>query len=390
MEENFNEDEFFKEIDQFEKQEKKDNSRTDQQNTDQPQKRNRYKKKVYPKKPRPTEPESKVDQKEKPQRPKNFKQKKVYSRNKITVIVPLLNEEESLPELILHIEEVLDAHSPNNYEVIFIDDGSTDKSWEVIKQINQRNNKCRGIRFRRNFGKSAALSVGFKEARGDVIITMDADLQDDPSEIPNLVAKLNEGFDLVSGWKKKRRDPITKTIPSRFFNFVTSTVSGVKLHDHNCGLKAYKREVCKTLNLYGEMHRYVPALASWEGFKVAELAVKHHPRRYGKTKFGLSRYMKGYLDLITVLFTTRYLKRPLHFFGTFGTLFALIGFIIDAWLTVEWFLNKTSLSNRPLALLGVAMIIVGVQFISLGLIGELIAKNSNQNVTYGIQEKIGR
>jgi glycosyltransferase involved in cell wall biosynthesis len=305
----------------------------------------------------------------------------------LSIVIPLFNEEESLPELTIQLENELRRINNNRYEVIFVDDGSTDNSWNVIKQIHSRNPRFRGIRFRRNFGKSAALSAGFSKSRGAVIITMDADLQDDPSEIPAMISKLKEGYDLVSGWKKKRHDPITKTIPSRFFNFVTSLTSGVKLHDHNCGLKAYRRDVVKSLQVYGEMHRYLPALANWQGFKVTEIPVKHHSRRYGKTKFGFSRFIKGYLDLLTVLFTTRYFKRPLHFFGTFGTIFTLIGFALDAYLTVEWVMKKTALSNRPLALLGIALIIVGVQFISMGLIGELVIKNSDRN-DYSIKEII--
>ncbi len=306
----------------------------------------------------------------------------------VSVIIPLLNEEESLPELALQLENVLKKAAHNRYEVIMIDDGSTDESFNVIKQINQRNRRFRGIRFRRNYGKSAALSVGFSMAQGMVVITMDADLQDDPNEIPKLMAKLREGYDLVTGWKKKRHDPISKTIPSKFFNFVTSMTSGLKLHDFNCGLKAFKRNVVKSLQVYGEMHRYLPALTHWQGFKVTEIPVTHHPRRYGKSKFGISRFIKGFLDLLTILFTTRFVKRPLHFFGTFGALFVLIGFGVDLWLTIEWFMKKTALSNRPLALLGVALIIVGVQLISMGLLGEMIAKNSYEKANYQIAERI--
>ena len=217
---------------------------------------------------------------------------------------------------------------------------------------------------------------------------MDADLQDDPAEFKSMINKLNQGYDMVSGWKKKRYDPITKTIPSRLFNFVTSIVSGVKLHDFNCGIKVYKRDVVKSLQVYGEMHRYLPALAHWDGFKVAEVPVKHHPRRYGKSKFGFSRLVKGYLDLLTFVFTTRYLKRPLHFFGTIGSVFALSGFALDIYLSIEWFLGKTYLTNRPSVLLGLALIFVGVQLISLGLIGELIAKNSLNKKNYHIKERL--
>lgn len=326
----------------------------------------------------------------------NTKSKKFRYHNEninypeISVIIPLLNEEDSLPELSLLLEEELGQITKGKYEVIFIDDGSTDSSFNVIKTINNRNNRFKCIRFRRNYGKSAALSVGFQKCRGKIVITMDADLQDDPKEIKNLVEKIKEGYDLVSGWKKVRHDPISKTLPSKFFNFVTSTVSGIKLHDFNCGLKAYKRSVVKTIKIYGEMHRYIPALAHWEGFKVTEIPVKHHPRIYGKSKFGLSRFIYGFLDLLTVLFVTRYFKRPLHFFGSTGTALSLFGLIINLYLTYEWWVGKTYLSNRPLALFGIALIIVGVQFISMGLIGEMLVKNfisSNPN-NYSIKQYI--
>ncbi len=306
----------------------------------------------------------------------------------ISVVIPLLNEDESLPELVVLLKETLSVVAHDKYEVIFIDDGSTDNSFEVLRKIHQKDNRFKAIRFRRNYGKSAALAVGFAEAKGDIVITMDADLQDDPKEIPHLIAKLNEGYDLVSGWKKKRYDPIHKTIPSRFFNYVTSTVSGIKLHDFNCGLKAYRKEVVKTLQVYGEMHRYLPALSHWDGFRVTEIPVTHHARRFGKSKFGFSRFFKGFLDLLTVLFTTRYVKRPLHLFGTVGTLLALVGFGTDLYLTIEWALGRTSLSNRPLALFGVALIIVGVQLISFGLIGELLVKNFQKNVEYSVRERL--
>ena len=217
---------------------------------------------------------------------------------------------------------------------------------------------------------------------------MDADLQDDPAEIPNLISKLKEGYDLVSGWKKIRHDPISKTLPSRFFNFVTSKMSGLKLHDFNCGLKAYRREVIKTVQVYGEMHRYIPALAKWEGFRCTEIPIKHHERRYGKSKYGFSRFIKGFLDLITIVFTTRYFKRPLHFFGTIGTILALLGFGTDLYLAIEWFMDNTYLSNRPLALFGIALIIVGVQLFSFGLIGEMYVKNSLEKANYSIRERI--
>ncbi|MBS1561944.1 MAG: glycosyltransferase family 2 protein [Bacteroidetes bacterium] len=307
---------------------------------------------------------------------------------KVSVVIPLLNEEESLPELSRQLEQVLDRITRSNYEVIFVDDGSTDRSYDVIRDIHARNQKFKAIRFRRNYGKSAALAVGFAEVTGDIVITMDADLQDDPNEIPALISKLDEGFDLVSGWKRKRHDPWHKTIPSKLFNAVTSMMSGIKLHDFNCGLKGYRREVVDTVQVYGEMHRYIPALAHWEGFRVTEIPVLHHSRKYGTSKFGASRFLKGFLDLLTVMFTTRYVKRPLHFFGTVGSLFAVVGFATDLYLVIEWFMGLTSLSQRPLALFGVAMIIVGVQLISIGLIGELIVKNSLETQRYSIRERV--
>jgi glycosyltransferase involved in cell wall biosynthesis len=306
----------------------------------------------------------------------------------LSVIVPLLNEEESLPELTEHILKGISIADIGTYEIIFIDDGSTDNSFSVIKQLKEKHKYIHCIRFRRNYGKSAALAVGFQRSKGKYVITMDADLQDDPAEIPNLIKKLREGFDLVSGWKKKRYDPITKTIPSKFFNWVTSLVSGVKLHDFNCGLKAYRSAVVKSLHVYGEMHRYLPALAHFDGFKVTEIEVHHHPRKYGTTKFGLSRFIFGFLDLLTVLVTAKYMKRPLHFFGTVGSLLAVIGIIINSVLTINWFLGAKNLSNRPLLTFGIAMIIVGVQFISLGLLGELLTKHqimNNKNI-YNISE----
>lgn len=303
----------------------------------------------------------------------------------ISVVIPLFNEEESLPELSLLLEDELNKIT-DRWEVILIDDGSTDKSFEIVKSIAGKNKKFTGISFRRNFGKSAALAVGFQAAKGAIVITMDADLQDDPAEIKNLIAKLKEGYDLVSGWKIKRKDPLSKTLPSKVFNFLTSKMSGLKLHDYNCGLKAYRREVIKKIEVYGEMHRYIPALAHLEGFKVTEIPVVHHARRYGKSKFGLGRAF-GVLDLLTILFTTRFAKRPLHFFGGLGLVFTAIGVLIDLWLIVEWFMGRTALSNRPLFLFGIALIIVGVQSLSIGLIGEMIVKNNTEKVNYSIKDR---
>lgn len=290
----------------------------------------------------------------------------------ISVVIPLYNEEQSLRELCEQLKNVLQRSG--QYELIFVDDGSTDGSFRVLQELRNREKRIKIIRFRRNFGKSAALSVGFHHAKGEIIITMDADLQDDPGEIPNLVNEIKKGFDLVSGWKKRRHDPISKTIPSKFFNFVTSVLTGVRLHDMNCGLKAYRKEVVKDLKIYGELHRYIPALAKWQGFKIGEAVVQHRPRKYGKTKFGVGRFWKGFLDLLTVLFTTRYLQRPLHLFGFWGVLFFAAGFSIDSYLAYLKLFEGLSLSNRPLFLGGILLIIVGIQFISVGLIGELITK----------------
>jgi glycosyltransferase involved in cell wall biosynthesis len=309
------------------------------------------------------------------------------SKSILSVVIPLFNEEESLPELALLLEGELNKITNGRYEVIFIDDGSTDNSWDVIGTIIERNRKFRAVRFRKNQGKSDALQVGFNEAQGVIVITMDADLQDDPAEIKNLITKLKEGYDLVSGWKKVRHDPISKTLPSKFFNFVTSKTSGIKLHDFNCGLKAYRKDVVKTIPVYGEMHRYIPALAHMNGFKVTEIPVEHHPRKYGKTKYGFSRFIKGFLDLLTVMFLNRYMKRPMHFFGTLGTLFIVSGFGIDLYLLIEWMLNQTYLSNRPLMQFGIALIIVGFQMLSLGFLGEMMVKNQQEHKVIKIRDR---
>ncbi len=290
----------------------------------------------------------------------------------ISVVIPLYNEEQSLRELFDKIRNVLTRSG--RFEVIFVDDGSTDGSMRVLLELRNRDRRVKIIRFRRNYGKSAALSVGFTKAEGDIIITMDADLQDDPNEIPNLVNEIKKGYDLISGWKKKRRDPISKTIPSRFFNFVTSIITGIKIHDFNCGLKAYRKEVVKEVEIYGELHRYIPVLAHWLGYKVGEIPVQHHQRKYGRTKYGIGRFWKGFLDLLTVIFTTRYMQRPLHLFGFWGMVFFLAGFAIDLYLVTLKFTEGMALSNRPLFFGGILLIIVGVQFISIGLIGEMITK----------------
>lgn len=312
--------------------------------------------------------------------------KKRYKFRKVSVLVPLMNEEGSLGTLSKQIIAVFENISPD-YEILFVDDGSTDNSLKIIKDLSRSNNKIRYISFRKNYGKSAALNMGFKNVTGDVVITMDADLQDDPAEIPHLLEELQKGYDLVSGWKKKRHDPFIKKYSSRFFNYVTKVMSGIKIHDFNCGLKAYRKAVVKSITIQGELHRYIPVLADWKGYKVSEIVVKHHPRRYGKTKFGISRFFKGFIDLITVIFTTRYIKRPLHFFGLLGAISFIVGFCIDAYLSILWFMGETHLTNRPILYLGTVLIIVGVQFFSLGLIGEMLAHDDKREDDYGIREK---
>jgi glycosyltransferase involved in cell wall biosynthesis len=321
-------------------------------------------------------------------RPQPQSQSQPQSRNTlVSVIIPLLNEEESLRELHEQLKNVL-SRIGGNYELIFVDDGSTDNSFKVLRELRQRNNRVKAVRFRRNYGKSAALAVGFQKAQGDFVITMDADLQDDPAEIPNIIRELKGGLDVVSGWKKKRKDPLGKTIPSKFFNFVTAKVTGIDIHDFNCGLKGYKNDVVKSVNVYGELHRYIPALAHWLGFKVGETVVNHRPRKFGKTKFGMARYSRGFLDLLTVVFTTRYVSRPLHLFGGWGIVSSMAGLFISLWLAYEKYFNGQPLSNRPLFIVALIMIIVGVQFVSMGLLGELITRNQQMEREYSVREEI--
>lgn len=310
-----------------------------------------------------------------------------HYRCDVSVVIPLYNEEDSLKELYQQLRSTL-QRSNYRYELIFVDDGSTDRSFQNLLELRRNDQRVKIIRFRRNFGKSAALAVGFEKASGMYVITLDADLQDDPAEIPSLIKKLEDGHDLVSGWKKVRKDPITKTIPSKFFNFVTRIMTGIRIHDFNCGLKAYRNEVVKAVNVYGELHRYIPVLAHNAGFKVGEMIVRHRPRKFGRTKFGIGRFWKGYLDLVTVLFTTRYFRRPLHLFGFWGMVLVLGGLAIDGWLAAEWFLGRTALSNRPLFLGGILSIIVGIQFISIGLLGEMISKSRRTTEEYLIRDYI--
>lgn len=290
----------------------------------------------------------------------------------LTIVVPVFEEEESLDELARQIREVCDAEGLI-YEVLFIDDGSKDASWSVIQRIHTSDSRFAGVRFRRNYGKSAALSVGFERARGRYVVTMDADLQDDPHEVPALLEMLDQGYDLVSGWKQRRQDPLSKTIPSRFFNLVTRLISGIPIHDFNCGLKAYRHEVVQSVVVYGELHRYIPLLAKWEGFdNIGEKPVRHHPRRHGRTKFGFERFIRGFLDLISVFFLTRYAARPMHFFGILGTLSFLGGFGIGLWLTIQKIFFNIYISDRPILLLGLLLMLLGAQFFSTGLLAEMV------------------
>lgn len=304
----------------------------------------------------------------------------------ISVVIPLFNEEESLPELTERIIEQINLIK-KEFEIVFIDDGSTDSSFEVLSTLKKKHTQLKVIQFNRNFGKSAALSEGFKTASGDIVITMDADLQDDPEEIPNLVKKIESGFDLVSGWKKKRHDPIGKTLPSKLFNIATRRLTGIKIHDFNCGLKAYRKEVIKAIPVYGELHRYLPVLAHWLGFHVGELVVTHHPRKFGVSKFGVKRFFNGFFDLLTVLFITRFRQKPLHLFGFMGLACSLLGFAVLTYLTFLWFQGH-GIGHRPLFILGVLLIIVGVQFFSIGLIGEMLINTRGASINYTIKNKI--
>ncbi len=309
----------------------------------------------------------------------------------ISVIVPLLNEEESLPELTSWIARVMQANQ-FSYEVILIDDGSTDGSWQVIESLHQQNDCIRGIRFLRNYGQSAALNEGFKTCHGDVVITMDADLQDSPEEIPALYQMIREGgYDLVSGWKKVRHDPLSKTVPSRFFNWVTSKVSKIKLHDFNCGLKSYRNKVVKGIEVYGEMHRYIPLIAKWSGFrKIGEKVVQHHARKYGVSKFGVGRLITGGLDLASIMFVGKYGKRPMHLFGSWGIICFLFGFIVLFYLTIsKFFFDKTGLTQRPIFFVALLFMVIGTQLFVSGFIAELISRNSPNRNAYLVEKKLG-
>lgn len=314
----------------------------------------------------------------------------------LSLVIPLYNEAESLPELCAWIKRVMDENS-FSYEIILVDDGSNDGSWEVIRSLKKENAAISGIRFRRNYGKSAALNVGFEAAQGDVVITMDADLQDSPDEIPVLYKRIiDEKLDLISGWKKKRYDPITKTIPTKFFNAATRKMSGIhNLHDFNCGLKAYRKEVVKSIEVYGEMHRYIPVIAKWAGFrKIEEQVVEHRARKYGTTKFGFSRFINGFLDLLSIFFVGKFAKRPMHFFGTIGVLSFLAGFVITAWLIADKLIDIANgqhyrnVTDQPLFYIALVAIIVGFQLFLTGFVAELVSRNSPERNSYHIGERI--
>ena len=308
----------------------------------------------------------------------------------LSVVIPLYNEDESLPELLHWIAQVMKENA-FTYEIILIDDGSTDRSWEVILQESEKDNHVRGIRFRRNYGKSAALNVGFAAACGDVVITMDADLQDSPDEIPQLYRMITqEGYDLVSGWKKKRFDPITKTIPTKLFNWAARKMSGIVLHDFNCGLKAYRLDVVKSIEVYGEMHRYIPVLAKWAGFKkIGEKVVQHRARKYGITKFGWERFINGFLDLLSITFVSKFGKRPMHLFGLLGTLSFIIGFAIATYLAIAKFAFQAyKMTDRPVFYFGLFFMVIGTQLFLAGFLGELISRNGYDRNSYLIREKL--
>ncbi len=313
----------------------------------------------------------------------------------ISVVVPLFNEEESLPELTAWIKRVMEENN-FSYEIVMIDDGSHDNSWKVIEELQKKNPLIKGIKFRRNYGKSAALYSGFEAVQGDVVITMDADLQDSPDEIPELYRMIKEdGFDLVSGWKKKRHDPVlTKNLPSKLYNFTVRCMSGIKLHDMNCGLKAYRKVVIKSIEVYGEMHRYIPVLAKWAGYKnIGEKVVKHQERKYGVTKFGLERFVRGPLDLLSVMFISRFVKRPMHFFGVLGAIIFVIGFLAAGYLGVQKLIQLNQgltghlITDSPYFYIALTSMIIGAQFFMGGFLGELVSRSSSERNKYQIETK---
>ena len=313
----------------------------------------------------------------------------------ISVVVPLFNEEESLSELCAWIHKVMQENS-FSYEVLLIDDGSKDNSWQVIQKISSDLKYVEGIKFRRNYGKSAALNVGFSKAKGDVVITMDADLQDSPDEIPALYSMImKDGFDLVSGWKKKRHDPITKTIPTKLFNWAARRTSGIYLHDFNCGLKSYKNTVVKSIEVHGEMHRYIPVLAKWAGFSnITEKVVQHQKRQYGVSKFGIERFFNGFLDLLTITFVSRFGKKPMHFFGVLGTLMSIIGFVLFSYIAIQkiYFLWNNLLARNIAEMsvfyIALTSMIIGVQLFLAGFISEMVSRNAYDRSNYQIEKEL--
>ncbi len=308
----------------------------------------------------------------------------------LSIVIPLLNEEESLSELESWIRKVMEEHN-FSYEVIFVDDGSTDKSWIIIENLAKANTHIKAIKFRRNYGKSAALNSGFQMATGRVIITLDADLQDSPEEIPDLYRMITEeGYDLVSGWKKKRFDPLSKTIPTKFFNAATRKLSGIQLHDFNCGLKAYSCDVVKNIEVYGEMHRYIPVIAKWAGFtKIGEKEVKHQARKYGTTKFGLERFVNGFLDLLSITFVGKFGKRPMHLFGTLGTLSFILGALILIYLSIAKLIYaEYGIASRPLFFFGIVALIIGTQLFLAGFLAELMVRSSPIGHQYQVEKRI--
>ncbi len=310
----------------------------------------------------------------------------------LSIIISLLNEEESLPELLEWIKKVMDANQ-FSYEIILIDDGSSDNSWKIIEEYTQKDKNIKGIKFRRNYGKSAALHTGFSAAKGNVVITMDADLQDSPDEIPELYRMITQdGYDLVSGWKKKRKDPVlSKNLPSKLFNWTARKIHGLKLHDMNCGLKAYRLNVVKSVEVYGDMHRFIPVLAKNAGFKkIGEKVVEHRARKYGYSKFGLERFINGFLDLLTLSFMSKFGKRPMHFFGLIGTFSFFFGFIILAYLTfAKFFYHAYKMTERPLFFLGLLLIIFGTQLFLTGFLAELVSRNAVDRNKYEIEKTLG-
>ncbi|MFH1006003.1 MAG: glycosyltransferase family 2 protein [Candidatus Latescibacterota bacterium] len=305
----------------------------------------------------------------------------------LSLVIPLLNEEPNLRELVAQVRSVLDGLDLTS-EVILVDDGSRDRSFEVIEALCQEDSRVRGVQFRKNYGKAAALSEGFRVAQGDVVITMDADLQDDPKEIPHLLAKMAEGYDLVSGWKFERHDPLSKRIPSKVFNKVTAWITGVKIHDFNCGLKAYRREVTQDIPVYGQLHRYLPVLARRQGYRIAEIKVRHHPRKHGTTKYGMGRFLYGFLDLLTVLVLTRYVTRPLHFFGGLGTMFATTGFAVGCYLTYLKLHYGNLMGRYPLLWFAILLMILGVQLFSTGLLAELVSSMRQKEEEYSVKKRV--